>query len=142
MVDRQTLGWFRLPFVANPASAGGARWTFSIKREQMPASAQQARVRNVAKVGQIIFSRSSRKSRTGASLIPDYGVNKRRTARFRFTVEMRWGVPRISCVFAEFNVGKPHAMGACARVTRRIERLSTVSHDAPDRSRRFSSENA
>src|SRR6188768_1069906 len=58
-LDHQTLSWF-LAFRRDAACAG-ARCRFSIKPPHMPKAPQGARVRNVAKPGQIIFSSSSRK---------------------------------------------------------------------------------
>jgi hypothetical protein len=92
MVDRQTLVWFRLPFVANPACAGRARWTFCIKPDQIPASAQPARVRNIAKIVQIIFSRSSRKRCTGPSLILDHA--RKQAQKRAFSIHGRDDVGR------------------------------------------------
>jgi predicted Rossmann-fold nucleotide-binding protein len=43
------------------------------------------------------------------------------------------GSPGISCAFAVFDGGKPHAMGAGARGVRKIEYLSSVNHERSDR---------
>jgi hypothetical protein len=48
------------------------------------------------------------------------------------------GSPRISCAFAVFDVGKPHAMGVGERDACKIESLSTGNAKASDRSLGFS----
>jgi large subunit ribosomal protein L34 len=51
---------------------------------------------------------------------------------------MPMGSTRISCAFAVFDVGKPHAMGVGERDGCKIEILSTVSEGACDPRRRIS----
>ena len=63
--------WFPFPFVAKAARAGDARCRFSIKPLRIPTSAQRTPIRKIAKIGQIIFSRSSRSRCRGTTRMPD-----------------------------------------------------------------------
>jgi hypothetical protein len=61
MVGPQIFVWVPVPFVAMPRGRVPRGVGFSIKTVRTPASAVRAGFRNVAKIGQIIFSRSSRR---------------------------------------------------------------------------------
>ena len=65
-------------------------------------------------------------------------VNRRSRARFRFMAEMRASAPWISCAFAVFDVGKPHAMGIGARDLCKFEIPPTVNGRLFEPVRRFS----
>jgi hypothetical protein len=52
--------------------------------------------------------------------------------------EMRAGAPWISCAFAVFDVGKPHAMGVGARDLCKFEIPPTVNGGAFAQARGFS----
>ena len=120
-LDHQIFGFlFRL--VANAARSGSARGAGSLSNRRKRQQARSGRAsRKLAKIGQIIFSRSLRKRCTRSN--PQSGmsrVSKRSRVHFRFMAEMQSGPRRISCAFPVFDGGKPHAMGACAYDARKI----------------------